>query len=134
MPYIAAWASCRSSIFFQRSRMSSTTPPTLVCGYEPITLNRLHERTQTNRTRRFTVAPDYLVAGAPKYFPLGGSRALSSTAMVGLNYEPVRANWSWWDGVESNHRFRFFRPARQPCTSPSHIVRFLSENLTEKTL
>ena len=27
----------------------------------------------------------------------------------------------WWDGVESNHRSRFFRPARQPCTPPSHV-------------
>ena len=62
----------------------------MVCGYEPITLNRLHERTQTNRIRRFTVAPDYLVAGAPKYFPLGRSRALSSTARVGIFYEPYQ--------------------------------------------
>ena len=27
MPYVAAWASCRSSIFFQRNRTSSTIPP-----------------------------------------------------------------------------------------------------------
>ena len=27
----------------------------------------------------------------------------------------------WWAGVESNHRSRFFRPARQPCTPSAHI-------------
>lgn len=27
----------------------------------------------------------------------------------------------WWEEVESNHRFWFFGPARQPCTSSSHI-------------
>ena len=31
------------------------------------------------------VAPVYLVADASKYFPLGGSRALSSTARTGIN-------------------------------------------------
>ena len=81
---------------------TSSYPSTLACGLKPTTLNRLHERTQTNRTRRFTVASVYLVADAPKYFSLGKSRALSSTAMVGLNYEPFKANWLWWIRLESN--------------------------------
>lgn len=28
----------------------------------------------------------------------------------------------WWAEVESNHRSRFFRPARQPCTPSAHMV------------
>lgn len=94
---------------------------TLVCGYEPTTLNRLHKRTQTNRIRRFTVASVYLVADASKYFPLGGSRALSSTAMAGLNYEPSIANWPWWEEPESNGRPLIFSQVYQPCIPSSHI-------------
>ena len=118
LPPIAAWTSCRSSIFFQRGRISSTTPPTLVCGYEPTTLARLHECTQTNRTHRFTVTPDYLVAGAPKYFPLGRSRALSSTAMAGINSLIQRA---WWDRWELNPRNMDFQSIALPAELPPHI-------------
>ena len=60
-------------------------PSTLASGYKLLTLSRLHKYTQANRAYCFTVASVYLVADASKYFPLGGSRTLSSTAMVGIN-------------------------------------------------
>ena len=75
----------------------------MACGYKPTTLYRLHKYTQANRAYCFTVARIYLVLRAPKYFPLGGSRALSSTAMVGFAL-PTGKNKMGVEPISTLHR------------------------------
>ena len=99
-------------------------PSTLAGGYKSVTLSRLHKYTQANRAYCFTVARIYLAVRARIISLYPSVRALTSTARVGIFTSLT--NWPWWEGVESNHRSRFFRPARQSCTPPSHMCGFFT--------